>query len=249
MGEQPKRGFIGVVNATVMQVIIVGAGTVGAPLVDVATGSGNEVVVVEQDGGRANEIADAYDCAVLHADATDESTIQDAGADRADALITTTGRDPTNLFVCLLGAEHDIPTVVSLLQRPAHRHLFAELGVYTVAGLHDLAAESLYRVARQPAVSESMPVAGDAAVFRITVGADAPIADTMLVDARSTGVLPDDVLVVAVRTGDGEAEIARSETTITPGDEVTVYSSRGTTADVTAVFSTDVREDGSRGRF
>ncbi|MCF2241630.1 TrkA family potassium uptake protein, partial [Halobacterium salinarum] len=68
-----------------MQVIIVGAGTVGAPLVDVATGSGNEVVVVEQDGGRANEIADAYDCAVLHADATDESTIQDAGADRADA--------------------------------------------------------------------------------------------------------------------------------------------------------------------
>lgn len=44
-----------------MYLIIVGAGDIGSPLIDIATRSGNEVVVIEQDAERADEIAREYD--------------------------------------------------------------------------------------------------------------------------------------------------------------------------------------------
>jgi trk system potassium uptake protein TrkA len=38
--------------------VIVGVGDIGTPLVDIATGSGNEVVVIERSRERAEEAAD-----------------------------------------------------------------------------------------------------------------------------------------------------------------------------------------------
>ena len=63
-----------------MYIIIVGAGDIGTPLIDIATQSGNEVVVIERDETRANRAADEFDCLVLHDDATTKDTLDDAGA-------------------------------------------------------------------------------------------------------------------------------------------------------------------------
>ncbi|WP_181693049.1 TrkA family potassium uptake protein [Natronomonas sp. LN261] len=220
-----------------MHFIVVGAGSVGTLLVDLASRSRNDVVVVEQDVTRANEIADEYDCLVLNDDATSEEVLEEAGADRADALVSTLELDATNLFVCLLATELEIPTVVSVLHRPEHRGLFRKMGVNAVKSPHQLAAESLYRTARQPAIIDYMPIHGDSEVFVIDVSEEAPVADRTLEEARSSGLIPDDVLVVAiVPADDDEPRICRSSTEIEPGDRLTVYSERGTDPAVTDVF-------------
>lgn len=220
-----------------MHFIIVGAGNVGSLLVDLASQSGNEVVVVENDKIRTNEIANNYDCLVLNADATKESTLQDAGANRADALISTTELDATNLFVSLLATELEIPTVVSVLHQPEHRGLFRRMGVNAVESPHQLAAKSLYRTAWEPAISDYMTVTDDAGVFKIGVAEDAPIEGKTLREARSADILPDDVRVVAIiPDGDDEPQIARPATQIKFGDNVTVYSDRGADPAVTDLF-------------
>ncbi|RZV06200.1 trk system potassium uptake protein TrkA [Natrinema hispanicum] len=220
-----------------MHFIVVGAGSVGTLLVDLASRTRNDVVVIENDTTRANEIANKYDCLVLNDDATREEILEEAGADRADALISTLELDATNLFVCLLATELGIPTVVSVLHQPEHRELFRKMGVNAVKSPHQLAAESLYRTARQPAIIDYMPVEGDAEVFEIDVTEQAPIAGQTLKKARSDEVIPDDVLVVAVVREDGnEPQIARPTTAIEPGDRLTVYSERGTDPAVTDIF-------------
>ena len=88
-----------------MYIVIVGAGDIGTPLIEIATRGGNEVVVVERHEGRAEEAASRFDCLVLNADATVKDTLVDAGADRADAVISTTDQDATNIMVCLLAQE------------------------------------------------------------------------------------------------------------------------------------------------
>ncbi|WP_241991883.1 NAD-binding protein, partial [Halorubrum sp. SS7] len=45
-----------------MYLIVVGAGDIGTPLVDLATAGGNEVVVIERDGERAERASRQYDC-------------------------------------------------------------------------------------------------------------------------------------------------------------------------------------------
>lgn len=220
-----------------MYIIIVGAGDIGTPLIDIATRSGNEVVVIEHDEAKANQISGEYDCMVLNADATIKGTLEDAGADRADAIITTTDEDPTNIMICLLSKELEIPAVVSVVHNPEDMSLFRQIGVNTMENPQQLIAEYLYRAVARPAIIDYMQISEEAAVFEITVREEAPIAGKTLVEAGEEGILPDDILVVAIeRNGTTPPITPRGQTTIHPGDFVTVYSGQGATPDVTDIF-------------
>ena len=113
-----------------MSIVIVGAGDIGIPLVEIATGSGNEVVV-ERDEGRAERASRQYDCLVINSDATTKETLHEAGTDRADAIIPTTDQDATNVTVCLLALELDVPEVVPVVHTPEHINLLRRIGVNT----------------------------------------------------------------------------------------------------------------------
>jgi len=220
-----------------MYIVIVGAGDIGTPLIEIATRGGNEVVVIERDEERADRAARQFDCLVLNDDATTKETLLDAGADRADALISTTNRDATNVMVCLLAQEIGVPAVVSVVHDPQHMSLFSQIGVNTMENPQRLIAEHLYRAVKRPAIVDYMRISDDAEVFEIVVEKGAQIAGKTLEEAASAGFLDDDLLVVAIeRNGEGEPITPRGSTRIQVGDTVTVYSGRGATPDVTDVF-------------
>lgn len=220
-----------------MYIIIVGAGDIGTPLIDIATRAGNEVVVIERDDQRASQITSEYDCLVLNTDATTKSSLTDAGIDRADALISTTNRDATNIMVCLLAAELEVPSVVSVVHNPQHMEIFERIGANTIENPQRLIAEYLYRAVKRPTIVDYMRIGERAEVFEIDVGPDAPIAGQTLQEAGDDGLLGDDVLIVAIeRDGEGEPITPRGNTRIRSGDRLTVYSETGATSEVTDVF-------------
>ncbi len=218
-----------------MYIVIVGAGNIGTPLIEIATQGGNEVVVVEQDEAKA-EAADAqYDCLVIHDDATTRETLADAGAARADALISTTDRDAVNIMVCLLAKEFEVPAIVSVVHNADHMSIFRQIGVNTMENPQRLIAEYLYRAVKRPSIVDYMRVGEDAEVFEITVGEDAPIADRTISEASN--LLHEDMLIVAIeREGEANPITPRGNTEIHPGDVLTVYSGQGATPEVTDVF-------------
>lgn len=220
-----------------MYIIVVGAGDIGAPLIDIATRSGNEVVVVERDPERADTVASDHDCLVLNADATVKETIEDAGADQADAIISTTDQDATNIMICLLAKELAIPSVVSVVHNPEHMALYRQIGVNTMENPQELIAEYLYRSVARPAIVDYMRISEEAEVFEITVTEEAPIAGKTLMEAAEAGLTPDDVLIVAIeRNGDDPPITPRGDTKIEPGDLLTVYSGFGADPDLTDLF-------------
>jgi trk system potassium uptake protein TrkA len=124
-----------------MYAIVVGAGDIGTPLIDIATRSGNDVVVIERNAERAEEAADEFDCLVLNDNATTKDALEDAGAERAGALISTTEADATNFMVCLIAQELDIPEIVSVVHNPEHMSIFEQIGVNTMENPQRLIAE------------------------------------------------------------------------------------------------------------
>ena len=220
-----------------MYIVIVGAGSIGTPLIEIATRGGNEVVVVERDEEKAERAAADFDCLVLNDDATTKETLEEAGADRADALISTTDQDATNIMVCLLAQELDVPDIVSVVHNPEHMPLFERIGVNTMENPQRLIAEYLYRGVKRPTIVDFMHVDETAEVFEIDVTADAPIAGKTLEEAANSGLLDEDMLVVAIaREGVDSPITPRGKTRITPGDRVTVYSAAGAIPSVTDVF-------------
>jgi trk system potassium uptake protein TrkA len=225
------------VNTDAMYVIIVGAGDIGTPLIDIATGQGNEVVVVERDPERADAIAREYDCLVLNADATVKDTLEDASGAEADAIISTTDQDATNIMVCLLATELEIPRVVSVVHNPDHMALFKQIGVNTMENPQQLIAEYLYRSVARPAIVDYMRIGEQAEVFEITVTEEAPIAGKTLQESATKGHLPGDVLIVAIEREEQEHPLTpRGDTQILPGDLLTVYSAFGADRELTDVF-------------
>jgi len=220
-----------------MYIIIVGAGDIGTPLIDIATRNGNEVVVIERNTGKADEIASGYDCLVLNADATNKEMLGDADAEQADAIISTTEQDATNVMVCLLAKEFDIPEIMSVVHEPEHMDLFRQIGVNTIENPQQLIAEHLYRAVARPAIVDYMRIGDDAEVFEITVTGDAPIAGKTLSEAGNEGVLSDDVLIVAIeRDGQDKPMTPRGNMRIEPNDLLTVYSAVGADPALTDIF-------------
>jgi trk system potassium uptake protein TrkA len=82
-----------------MYLIVVGAGGIGSALIEIALRDRHNVAVIERNPERAQAIARKYDLLVIQADAASVDTLREAGAERADALITTTSDDATNLMV------------------------------------------------------------------------------------------------------------------------------------------------------
>jgi trk system potassium uptake protein TrkA len=220
-----------------MYIIIVGAGDIGTPLIGIATRSGNEVVVIERDPRKADETASEYDCMVLGADATVKETLDDAGAGRADAIVSTTDQDATNVMVCLLAKEFDVPTVTSVVHDAEHMNLFRQIGVNTIENPQQLIAGHLYRAVARPAIVDYMRVGDEAEVFEITVTEDAPLAGTTLTEAGNANLLPDDVLIIAVeRESQDKPLTPRGNTRIEANDLLTVYSARGAEPELTDIF-------------
>ena len=219
-----------------MYLIIVGAGDIGTPLIDIATRAGNEVVVVENDPDRADHVASEYDCLVLEANATVKSTLADAGADRADAIVTTTDKDATNIMICLLAGELDIPEVISVVHDPEHMTLYERIGVNTMENPQQLIAEHLYRAVARPAIGDFLRIGETAEVFEIEVTEEAPIADKTIAEAAAADILPEDVLIVAIDRENSEPVTPRGDIRIVPGDVLTVYSGFGATPELTDVF-------------
>jgi len=84
-----------------MYIVIVGAGEIGEKLIRLALQNKDDVVVIEKNKEKCDEIAKKYDAVVINADATVKETLEEAGVDKADALVTTAD-DATNLLVISL---------------------------------------------------------------------------------------------------------------------------------------------------
>jgi trk system potassium uptake protein TrkA len=220
-----------------MYLVIVGAGDIGSPLLEIATAGGNEVVVIERNEGRAERASRQYDCLVINDDATSKDTLEDAGVDRADALISTTDQDATNIMVCLLAQELEVPNIVSVVHNPEHMNVFRQIGVNTMQNPQRLIAEYLYRAVKRPSIVDFMRIGDQAEVFEITVTPGAPNAGKTLQEANSEGLIGGQTLIVAIeRNGEGDPITPRGNTRIEADDLLTVYSGEGATPEVTDIF-------------
>lgn len=220
-----------------MYIVVVGAGDTGKPLIEIATTGGNEVAVIERDEARAEQASRQYDCLVINDDATSKDTLLDAGADRADAIISTTDEDATNIMVCLLAQELDVPDIVSVVHNPEHMNVFRQIGINTMENPQRLIAEYLYRSVKRPSIVDYMRIGEQAEVFEITVESESPIAGKTLREANQAGLLGPDMLIVAVeREGETEPITPHGDTRIEADDLLTVYSGEGATPEVTDLF-------------
>lgn len=190
--------------------VIAGGGRVGLQTAENLTERGHEVLLIEVDEERVEDLSDAYLGPVIHGDATDPSILEQADLSGADAVAALTDETETNLDVCMT-AHHLAPSIRTLARsetRTEQGHdevVDATLLPQSLGGDH--AADMLTREGIQTLV---FPTA-ELDIIEVTVAESAPVAGRRLDEIA----LPAGSLLIS--TADRKA-LAGPETLLEPSE-------------------------------
>jgi trk system potassium uptake protein TrkA len=203
--------------------IVVGAGSIGASLIDVAVKEKNNVVVIESNPERAKQISGRYDITVLNDNATTADVLKEAGAERADALIATTSDDAVNLMVVSIAEGLEIPSIVSVVNDADHADFFRRLGANVMENPEEVVANHLYNAVKRPQVRDYVALSEGDQLFRLLAKEESPLVGRTLADSTKRGLFPESMLAVAIEREETKS-VVKQDTVVEAGDILTFFS-------------------------
>lgn len=220
-----------------MYIVIAGGGMVGSYLASVLLSSHNEVVVIEEDRETADILSVSLEgrYMVIKGDCCDSKIQDDAGVRRADVFVSATGHDDTNLVASEIAQRvFQVPRVIARVNNPKNLRIFREVGIESVSST-TLIASLIEEEALLGSVSVvSSLTHGNVILAEFTIG-------HMRHHSNEDGItigeieMPEGSLIVGVAYED-DAEVARDDIVLYPGDQVIAVVDNDVIDDVRATF-------------
>jgi trk system potassium uptake protein TrkA len=186
--------------------VIAGGGRVGLQTAENLTDLGHEVVLIESDEARVEELSDAYLGPVIHGDATRPSILKQASLTKADAVAALTNEAGTNLAICM-EAQHLNPSIRTLARAETRDDQEYDEIVDATLLPEYLSGDHATDILTGEAVRTLVHPTGDLDIIEVTVTESAPVAGRRLDEIA----LPEGSLLIS--TADRE-ELAGPETVL-----------------------------------
>jgi trk system potassium uptake protein TrkA len=110
-----------------MRIVFVGADKLAVTTSRSLIKHGHEVVIIETDKQRIEELSDELDCGFLHGDGSKPAVLREAGPELTDILFCLTGSDQTNIIASLVGRSLGFKKVVTKIEEEELEHICHEL--------------------------------------------------------------------------------------------------------------------------
>ena len=217
-----------------MYLIIVGLGGIGKNLVDIATKDKNDVVVIDEMEKRCKEIAEKYDVLTIVGDATQKSTLEEANAQRANALIATTSDDADNLMMALTAKELGTKNTIAVVNQEEHVDMFKKANVTMLENPDMTVARHLYLSAKRPKIKDFITIGrGKAEIFEVVVSEDSRAVGKVLSQLN----IKKGIVVAIERNSD--VIMPKGDTVIETGDHVTIFAKAKEVEAISSLFAED----------
>jgi len=196
-------------------VIVAGGGKVGYYLTGALRAGGNEVTLIEKARQRYDLLQEAFGESVVLGDACEVTTLDQAGAARADLVAAVTGDDEDNLVICQMAKrKFKVRRVIARINNPKNEVTFQLLGIDETVSSTKL----IYSLIEQEVeVADVIPLTalrkGNLELVEAALTVDSPTVGRRV---RDIALPPNCVLAIVVR---GEsAEVVAGDTLFEAGD-------------------------------
>lgn len=213
-----------------MQIVIVGAGTVGFDLAVQLQKAGHDVGLVERSEARCSEISAKLDILVVEGHGSSPRALEQAGIADAHMVLAVTSNDEVNILVCGIAEQHGVATRIARVRnreftRRKARVDLHRLGVTRVIDPEGVVVRVIDQIARIPDVVEAFGFhEGEILVARHVMTPEMPIIGRTLIEILQMAGT-ERFLSVALRRGH-EARIPVGDDVIQPGDDMTTLFHR-----------------------
>ncbi|MDP6418478.1 MAG: Trk system potassium transporter TrkA [Candidatus Krumholzibacteria bacterium] len=208
-----------------MQIVIVGAGTVGFELAVQLQSQGHDVSLVEEDGARAASISEKLDVLVVEGNGSSPRALEQAGIRQASMLLAVTSHDEVNILACGLaeqmGVEQRIARIRNHELTSSRSPIKLEnLGVTRVINPERVLVRVIDQIARVPDAVEVFAYHdGDIVISRHIIRDNMPVAGKNLIEVLEMAENRQ-FLAVAIKR-DGKTWIPAGDDILQDGDDVT----------------------------
>jgi len=137
-----------------MLIVIVGAGAVGSHLAERLSAEGQDVVLIDNDRRRAQEMREQIDALVITGNGASHSVLVEAGVGQADLLIAVSSNDGANILAAHAGRKLGVAKTIARVSDPGLREGLADLDVDVVIDPEESAAQEIVSLTSQSGVSE-----------------------------------------------------------------------------------------------
>jgi trk system potassium uptake protein TrkA len=200
-----------------MYVVLVGGGKVGYYLSRTLLAEDHEVLLIEERSDRASRLREDFGDIILVGDGCETTTLEEAGAARADVVAAVTGHDEDNLVICQVAkARFGVPRTIARINNPKNKDIFTRLGIDSVVS----STEVIYHmIEQQIPTGDVIPLAvlrkGSLEIIEADLIDSSPVAGKKLAEID----MPKDAVVISVMRGE-DVLVPNGDTVFHSGDTV-----------------------------
>ena len=218
-----------------MYILLIGGGTLSYNLAKDLLLRAHEVLIVERDRERGEELSRMLGDVVLRGDGCEASVLEMAGASRADTLIATTREDKDNLTACQVAkASFRVPRTISTINDPRNEPLFKKLGVDVTISVTDIVLSNIeHQIPARSVVPLLEIEESGAELVSVKVPPDGGIDGQRLEDIQ----LLEGTLIALVIGKDGAAQPPNPDLVLKEADEVIALTSADEKENLRATLS------------
>ena len=211
-----------------LRIIIVGCGKVGRTLVEQLSQEGHDIVIIDRDGQKIQQLAGLYDIMGIQGNGASYSVLKEAGIESTDLMIAVTESDELNLLCCIVAKQVGNCAAIARVRTPDYSreagYLREKLGLAMIINPEMEAAAEAARILYLPTALEIDSFAhGQADLIKFKVPQGNPL-DGMNLITLGKHVAPDILICAAER--DGKVTIPGGTFQIQAGDVLSFAAQR-----------------------
>lgn len=205
-----------------MYIILVGGGTLSYNLAKDLLLRSHEVLIVEKDRKREEELSRMLGDVVLRGDGCEATVLEMAGAARAHTLIATTRADKDNLTACQIAkSRFGSKRTIATINDPRNQSLFERLGVDVTISVTDIVLSNIeHRIPERSVVPLLEIEKSGAELVSLQIPPDTDIDGKRLDQIQ----LPDGAFITLVIDANGVARPPAPDLLLRPADNVIAYT-------------------------
>jgi len=201
-----------------MRIVFVGAGTLTVRTARLLLERGHEVVIIEKDRDRIQELSDELACGYLHGDGSKPAILREAAPEETDVLFCLTDDDRVNIIASVVGKTLGFKRVTTKILDSEFRTVCHELGLSHIIVPSETISRYLADLVRGRDILElSTMIRGEARFFSFMVGDRE--AGTTIGDLK----LPESARVICYYRG-GSFHLAEFDRALKKDDEVVILT-------------------------
>ena len=200
-----------------MRTVFVGAGQVSVETAKALSKKGHEVIIIETDKAKIDELSEEMDCSFLQGDGSQPNILREVNPAQTDFLFCLTNSDQANVIASLVGRSLGFNRIVTSIGDPQFEGICHELGLKdTIIPSRTISRYLEDMVGGSEDAELSTVIKDEARFFILTAKEEDAVAAKDL-------KLPADAKVICYYR-DGEFSHADEDTTFRLGDEVVILT-------------------------